>query len=116
VRLSSGRGPLHPVGEPSVGQRREALERQGPAGAVSAESLEARDVVLVEPGVGVEGETLDEGRAAARPAGGRRRSAAWHLDALELEDVERSVWSDLLLEHAARTEQKPCEVLAQALR
>jgi hypothetical protein len=89
--------PFHPVGEPSVGQRREPLERQGSAGAVSAESLEARDVVLVEPGVGVEGETLDEGRAAARPAGGRRRSAAWHLDALELEDVERSVRSDLLL-------------------
>jgi hypothetical protein len=73
------------------------LERQGPAGAVSAESLEAREVVVVEPGVGVEGEALDEGRAAARPVGGRRRSAAWHLDALELEDVERSVWSDLLL-------------------
>lgn len=30
--------------------------------------------------------------AAARPAGGRRRSAARHLDALELEDGERSVW------------------------
>lgn len=52
--------------------------------AVAAEPLEARDVVLVKPGVGVEGEAFDESTPAARPAGGRREFAAWHLDAFEL--------------------------------
>ena len=60
-----------PVGEPSVGQSREPLERQGPPGAVVAHPLEARDVVLVEPGVGMEGEALNEGTAAPPPASGR---------------------------------------------
>jgi hypothetical protein len=86
VRLPRGRGALHPVGEPSVRQRRQALERQWPTGAVVAQPLEADDVVLVEPGVGVEGEALDEGTAATRTPGGRTRSTPWHLDAFELED------------------------------
>ena len=68
VRLSGGRGPLHPVGEPSVGQGGQSLERQGPAGAVVAEPLEADDVIFVEPGVGMEGEALQR-------AGGQRRGA-----------------------------------------
>ena len=106
VRLAAGRGPLHSVGEPAVGQGRQSLERQGPAGAVVTESLEARHVILVEPGVGVEGEAPDKGSPAARPAGGRMRPALRHLDAFELQDIERSIRDGLLLEHAARTQQR----------
>jgi len=95
-----------PVGEPSVGQSREPLERQGPPGAVVAHPLEARDVVLVEPGVGMEGEALNEGTAAPPPASGRTGPAPGHWDAFELQDVERSVRRCLLLQHAARTEQR----------
>jgi hypothetical protein len=58
VRVPRGRGPLHPVGEPSVRQRRESLERQQSAGAVVAQPLKVGDVVLVEPGVGVKREAL----------------------------------------------------------
>ena len=77
VRLSCRRGPLHPVGEPSVGQGRQPLERQGPAGAVVAEPLEARDVVFVKPGVGVEEKPSTKAqRRPGRRAGGRGRSAA----------------------------------------
>ena len=89
-----------PVGEPSVGQSREPLERQGPPGAVVAHPLEARDVVLVEPGVGMDGEALNEGTAAPPPASGRTGPAPGHLDAFELQDVERSVRRCLLLQHA----------------
>ena len=32
MRLPRGRGPLHPVGEPSVGQGGQSLEREGSAG------------------------------------------------------------------------------------
>jgi hypothetical protein len=84
------------VGEPAVRQGREPLQRQGPAGAVFAQPLEADDVILVKPGVGVEREALDEGTAAGRPARGRTRPAPWHPDAFELEDIERSD-SDLFL-------------------
>src|SRR5215470_5715335 len=90
VRLSGGGGPLQPVGEPAVRQDREPLQGQGTAGAVVAQPLEARDVVLVEPGVGVEREALDEGTPAGRPARRRARPAPWHLDAFELEDIEPS--------------------------
>ena len=106
MRLSGGRGPLHPVGEPSVRQRRQSLERQGPAGAVVAQPLEACDVILVEPGVGVEREALDEGSPAAPASGSRTRPTACHLDALELQDIERSVRHGLLLQHPARTQQR----------
>jgi hypothetical protein len=105
VRLSGGGGPLHPVGESSVGQGREPLERKRTAGAVVAQPLEADDVILVKPGVGVEREALDEGTAAGRPARGRARPAPWHLDAFELEDIERSVRHGLLLEDASSVEQ-----------
>ena len=41
-------------------------------------------------GVGVEGEALDEGSPAAPASGSRTRPTACHLDALELQDIERS--------------------------
>jgi hypothetical protein len=53
----------------------------------------------------VEREALDEGTAAGRPARGRARPAPWHLDAFELEDIERSVRHGLLLEDASSVEQ-----------
>src|SRR5215813_3208641 len=54
--------------------------RQGPAGAVVAQPLEADHVILVEPGVGVEREALDEGSPAARAPGGRRGPVPGHPD------------------------------------
>ena len=39
-----------------------------------------------------------------RPA--RTRPALRHLDAFELQDIERSIRDGLLLEHAARTQQR----------
>jgi hypothetical protein len=57
------------------------------------------------PGVGVEGEALDEGTPAARPAGERRRFAARHLDTFQLEDAERSIGRRLLREDTSRVKQ-----------
>jgi hypothetical protein len=54
----------------------------------------------MKPGVGVEREALDEGTAAAGPAG-PRRPGGWNLDALELEELEGLLGGDPLLEDAA---------------
>ena len=65
VRLPGGGGPLHPVGEATIGQSREPLEGEWSARPVGAESLEAHDVLLVNPGVGMEPPA-----GAGRPARG----------------------------------------------
>ena len=52
MRLPRGGGPLHPVGEPSVGQGGQSLERERPPGAVERRA-----------------EALDEGHGAGEWAG-----------------------------------------------
>jgi hypothetical protein len=92
VRLPGRGGPLHPVGEATIRQRREPLEGEWSARPVGAESLEAHDVVLVNPGVGVEREALHEGAPSARTAlPGSLRQPPWRLHCPEPKEVLRSL-------------------------
>jgi hypothetical protein len=100
VLRSGGGGPLHPVGQPSVGELGEPLEGEGPPGTVGAEALQPEDVILVKPAVGVEREALHEGAAAARTPG-PRRPGGWNLDTPELEELEGLLRGSPLLEDAA---------------
>jgi hypothetical protein len=62
----SSPGPLQPVVESAVVSAGEAVEGNGAAGTVRAQALEALPVVGMGVGVGVKGEALEEGTAAAR--------------------------------------------------
>jgi hypothetical protein len=57
------RGPAEAVGVAAVIEGDEALLGEGPAGAVATETLEALPVGLMDEGVGVEGEAVDDGEA-----------------------------------------------------
>jgi hypothetical protein len=77
---AGGRGALHPVAELAVREDGEALQGEWVTGA---EPLQALAVVLMHPGVGVQGEALQEGAApgtgvrAPRPATAGGEVYAW---------------------------------------
>jgi hypothetical protein len=110
-RRTRVRGPTEAVGVAAVVEGDEALLGEGPASAVAAETLEALPVGLMDEGVGVEGEAVDDGEATVVLPGlhggeglGGRGEGEGLLEGLGAEGLDVAVGGDVSVEEARGVE------------